>query len=128
MKACFRQIFEKLSAKCQVLLYCPVALMVRPKLKPTWPESEIGGTDCHVSGPELMMPSVPGPVTKPEAGELTLGSVGWLLTEAMRVKSTRASLTAEGPSSLVFARTPCCAAPRRVGAEVAVLRAVDSRD
>ena len=92
-----------------MLLYCPVALMLRPKLKPTWPESEIGGTDCHVSGPELMIPSVPAPVTKPRLESDTPESVGWLLTEAMRVKSTRASLTADGPSSLVFASTPCCA-------------------
>ena len=91
-----------------MLLYWPVALMVRPKLKPIWPVSEIGGTDCQVSGPELMMPSVPGPVTKPRLARSTFGSVGWLLTEAMRMKSTRASFTAEGPNVCVFASTPCC--------------------
>src|SRR5215472_9056052 len=94
---------------CHVLLYCPVALMLRPKLKPIWPFNEIGGTDCHVSGPELIMPSVPGPVTKPRLESCTGESVGLLLTDARRVKSTRASFTADGLSVRVFERTACCA-------------------
>src|SRR5437588_3911765 len=108
LNACRRQILEKLSAKCQVLLYWPVALMARPKLKPTCPLSEIGGTDCQVSGPELMIPSVPTPVVKPRLFSLTPASVGWLLTEAIRVKSTRASFTTEAPIWCVLASTPCC--------------------
>src|SRR5215475_8218481 len=97
LKVCVFQILEKLSATCQVLLYCPVALIVRPKLNPICPVREIGGTDCQESGPELMMPRVPAPVTNPRLERSTLGSVGWLLTEAMRRKSTRASFTADGP-------------------------------
>src|SRR5215467_13724027 len=108
LKACLRQILERVSAMCHVLLYCPVALILRPKLKPIWPLNEIGGTDCHVSGPELIMPSVPGPVTKPRLESCTAESVGWLLTDAVRVKSTRASFTIEGPKSFVLASTACC--------------------
>ena len=53
------------------------------------------------------MPSVPGPVTKPMLARSTFPSVGWLLTDAIRMKSTRASFTAEGPNVCVFAITPC---------------------
>src|SRR6516162_2888346 len=108
LKAWVFQILEKLSERCQVLLNWPVLLMLRPKLKGVWPESEIGGTDCQLSGPELMIPSAPAPVTKPRLESCTSGSVGWLVTVAMRVKSTRASLMADGPICLVLARTPCC--------------------
>ena len=56
--------------------------MVRPKLKLTWPDSWMGGTDSQEAGPELMMPSVPGPVTKPRLESETGESVGWPLVEA----------------------------------------------
>ena len=79
-----------------MLLYCPVAWMLRPILKPIWPESEMGGTDSQSAGPDLMIPSVPAPVAKPRLERLTFGSVGCVPDEALRVKSTRASFTADG--------------------------------
>src|SRR5258708_40025337 len=89
--------------------------MVRPKLKLIWPDSEMGGTDCQASGPELMMPSVPGPVTKPRLESDTGGSVGWPLVEAARVKSRRGSFAAGGPVVGGFGSTPPCA---RLGGKV----------
>src|ERR1019366_1212677 len=100
---------EKLSDTCQVLLYCPVAWMFRPMLKPICPESEMGGTDSQLSGPDLRMPSVPAPVTKPRLERLTVGSVGCVPDEALRVKSTRASFTAVGPSMKVLESMNCWA-------------------
>src|SRR5579871_4175899 len=94
------------SDACHVFSYFPCAWLLRPKLNSL---SEIGGTDCQFDGPELMIPSVPGPVANPRLDKDTVGSVGSPVRPALRVKSRRASFTVDGFSALVFAITACCA-------------------
>src|SRR3954452_20468846 len=87
-------------------MYWPRRWLLRPKLKLF---RLMGGTDSQSDGPELMIPRVPTPVTKPRLESDTFGSVGAPVTPALRVKSMRASLTMVGLSVIVLASTNCCA-------------------
>src|SRR3989442_10095847 len=68
------------------------------------------GTLVYPAGPELLMPSVPSPVTKPMLSRLGAPLSGADM-EGIRVKFQRNSLTAVGPRMRVLLMVACWRIP-----------------